>query len=163
MHTRRTLAFTGTPTVESLAQSINSMTHSYTIATPLISANVFLLSPLFIVLQEKNGTFGPIVQNKLFKSENVIVKASTSGKLTSSLVRSWFQEVFLPASTERCMLLLDSWSAHNSSNFEPILRTKEYLKIETIPARTTGTIQPLDVVFFRPWKNFLRHSPSPQL
>ena len=36
MHTGRTLAFTGTPTVESLAQSINSMTHSYT-TQPLIS------------------------------------------------------------------------------------------------------------------------------
>lgn len=156
MHTGRTLAFKGTQTVESLAQSINSMTHSYTIQ-PLISANGVLLSPLLIVLQEKNGTFGPIVQNNLFKSENVLVKASNSGKLTSSLVRSWFQEVFLPASNEKSILLLDSWSGQNSSTFEPILRTKEYLKIETIPAGTTGRIQPLDVFFFRPWKNFLRH------
>ncbi|EFN80191.1 hypothetical protein EAI_10381, partial [Harpegnathos saltator] len=147
MHTGRTLAFKGTQTVESLAQSINSMTHSYTIQ-PLISANGVLLSSLLIILQERNGTFGPIVQNNLFKSENVLVKASNSGKLTSSLVRSWFQEVFLPASNEKSILLLDSWT---------VTATKEYLKIETIPAGTTGRIQSLDVFFFRPWKNFLRH------
>lgn len=32
------------------------------------------------------------------------------------------------------------------------------VKILTIPAETTGMIQPLDVYTFRPWKNFLHFS-----
>jgi len=57
MHTGRTLSFKGELKIEALAQSLNSMTHSYTIQ-PLISANGTLLSPLLIVLQEKDGIFG---------------------------------------------------------------------------------------------------------
>lgn len=70
MHTGRTLAFKGQQKVETLTQSLHAMTHSYTIQ-PLISANGVLLSPLLIVLQEKGGQFGPLVQQKMFKAENV--------------------------------------------------------------------------------------------
>jgi len=52
MHTGRTLALKGQETVEALTQSVNSMTHSYTIQ-PLISAKGVLFSPLLIVLQEE--------------------------------------------------------------------------------------------------------------
>jgi len=100
MHTGRTLALKGQEIVEALTQSVNSMTHSYTIQ-PLISAKGVLLSPLLIVLQEKNDTFGPIVKKSLFEPENVHVLASKSGKLTSNLVRKWFEENFLPVSNKK--------------------------------------------------------------
>jgi hypothetical protein len=64
-------------------QSIPSTTHSYTIQ-PTISCNGKLLSPLFIVLKEVDGRFGPRVQETLFKPTNAIVKASKSGKMTSN-------------------------------------------------------------------------------
>lgn len=86
MHTGRTLSFTGQATVEALTQSVNSMTHSYTIQ-PLISANGVLFSPLLIVLQEKDGKFGAIVKKNLFEPANVHVLASNSGKLTNNLVK----------------------------------------------------------------------------
>jgi hypothetical protein len=38
MHAGRTLSFTGTSKVETLAQSLNSLTHSYTIQ-PIVSAS----------------------------------------------------------------------------------------------------------------------------
>jgi len=53
------------------------MTHSYTIQ-PLISANGTLLSPLLIVLQEKDGIFDPKIKRNLFTPENVHVLASKS-------------------------------------------------------------------------------------
>jgi len=107
MHTGRTLSFKGELKIEALAQSLNLMTHSYTIQ-PLISANGTLLSPLLIVLQEKDGIFGPKIKKNLFTPENVHVLASKSGKLTSNLVQEWFKEVFLPSTNNKSILLLDS-------------------------------------------------------
>jgi len=52
--------------VECLAQSLNSLTHSYTIQ-PIVSADGELKSPTLIVLQETGGKFGPIVKNTLYK------------------------------------------------------------------------------------------------
>jgi len=49
--------------VECLAQSLNSLTHSYTIQ-PLISDGI-LKSPLLIALQEAGDYFGPMVQKSI--------------------------------------------------------------------------------------------------
>jgi len=110
-----------------------------------------------IILQEKNDKFGPIVKKSLFEPENVYVLASKSGMLTSNLVKKWFEEDFLPVSNKKTVLLLDSWSGQNEKTFQTVLKSSKILKIETIPAGTTGMIQPLDVFFFRPWKNFIKH------
>ena len=85
IHSGRTLAVQGTKKVECVVQSVFSTTHSYTIQ-PTITADGRLLSPLFMVLQEANGEFGPIIQKTLFKPTNVYVTASKSGKLTSGNV-----------------------------------------------------------------------------
>ena len=82
MHSGRTLAVEGEKQVECLVQSVSSTTHSYTIQ-PLISATGQLLSPLFLVLKESTGQFGPVVEKNLFRPENVYVEASRSGKLTT--------------------------------------------------------------------------------
>lgn len=76
------MSYQGVKKVERVVQSVSSTTHSYTIQ-PIISCDGNLLSPLFIVLKETNGVFGPRVQETLFKPTNVIVKASKSGKMTS--------------------------------------------------------------------------------
>ena len=87
----------------------------------------------------------------LFKAENVIVFSSNSGKLTSEFVRKWFHEAFLPNSWRNSLLLLDSWSGQNTETSS----SSEILPdILTIPPGTTGIVQPLDVFFFRSWKNF---------
>ena len=156
MHTGRTLSFKGELKIEALAQSLNSMTHSYTIQ-PLISANGTLLSPLLIVLQEKDGIFGPRIRKNLFTAENVYVLASKSGKLTSNLVQKWFTDIFLPSTNNESILLLDSWSGQNSQMLNNLSTSGKSVLIKTIPAGTTGMIQPLDVFFFRPWKNFIRY------
>ena len=55
---RRTLAIHGTKRIEKKVQNMDAYTHSYTIQ-PTISADGKLLSLLFIVLQERTGSFGP--------------------------------------------------------------------------------------------------------
>lgn len=139
MHTGRSLSFKGQKQVEALAQSINSMTHSYTIQ-PIISATGVLVSPLLIVLKEKDGTFGPIVEKNLFKPHNTLILSSNSGKLTSELVKIWLEKVFLPSCKDKSVLLLDSWSGHNSKALESITKTKSLFKIQQIPSGTTGRV-----------------------
>ena len=84
MHSGRTLAVEGEKQVQCLVQSVSATTHSYTIQ-PLISGEGKLFSPLFLVLKEQSGKFGPIIEANLFRAENVCIEASKSGKLTSGM------------------------------------------------------------------------------
>lgn len=154
-HAGRTLSFKGSLKIECLAQSLNSLTHSYTIQ-PILSASGVLKSPLLIVLQEPGGQFGPIVQKTMYKADNIVAFASTSGKLTSDLAIKWFEDVYLPNAGERSVLCLDSWTGQTEKKFNNIDKGDKDVKIMTIPPGTTGLIQPLDVYTFRPWKNFLK-------
>jgi len=131
LHAGRTLAYKGTKRIESVVQSKTAITHSYTIQ-PTVSADGILLSPLFIVLKEVSGTFGPRVQETMFMAPNIFVRKS--------------------------VLLLDSWTGHCPNIIqETKLESTEYIMLLTIPAGTTGNIQPLDVYGFRLWKNFIKH------
>ncbi|EFN87350.1 hypothetical protein EAI_02123, partial [Harpegnathos saltator] len=152
-HASRTLALKGSLKVDYLAQSLNSLTHSYTIE-PIVSANGDLKSPLLI--KETSGKFGPIVEKTLYKADNIVVFASKSGKLTFDLAINWFANVFLPNTGENSVLLLDSWTGQTEKKFDNIDKDNKNIQIFTIPAGTTGLIQPLDIYTFRPWKNFLR-------
>jgi len=154
-HAGRTLSFRGTLKVESLAQSLNSLTHSYTIQ-PTISASGELKSPLMIVLQESKGNFGPLIEKTIYKARNIVTFASKSGKMTSELSTSWYKDVFLPNTKEDSLLLLDSWTGQKDTLFDTIDKGQKKVKILTIPPGATGFVQPLDVYTFRPWKNFLK-------
>ncbi|XP_046143462.1 uncharacterized protein LOC123988246 [Osmia bicornis bicornis] len=155
IHSGRTLAVKSQKKVECVVQSVPSTTHSYTIQ-PTITADGRLLSPLFMVLQEANGQFGPIVQKTLFKPTNVYVTASKSGKLTSAHFKIWLEEVFFPNTKTTSVLLLDSWSGHCEQDIHNAKPTGKEIIIKMIPKGTTGRIQPLDVYGFRVWKNYVR-------
>ena len=73
----------GTRQVECVVQSISSTAHNYTIQ-PTNSADGKLQSPLYLVLKEPRGKFGPIVQETIFQPINVFVAVSKFGKLMSS-------------------------------------------------------------------------------
>ena len=74
IHSGRTLTTQGIKTVETVVQSQSAITHSYTIM-PTISASGQLQSPLYLILKEVNGYFGPRVET-LFKPANVFIAAS---------------------------------------------------------------------------------------
>lgn len=83
------------------------MIHSY-IIQPTVSADGQLLSPLFIVLKEASWKLGPRVQQTLLKAPNIIIRASVSGKLTKGHLEMWFEQIYLPYTSENSVLLLDS-------------------------------------------------------
>lgn len=155
MHTGRTLTERGSKKVENVVQSISSTTHSYTIQ-PTISAEGKLLSPLFMVLKEPKGEFGPIVVKKLLQAPNIYLEASTSGKLSSELLQTWLSNVFFPNCEKTAVLLLDSWSGQCERTVREVTPNDKNFRLMTIPKGTTGKIQPLDVFGFRFWKNFVR-------
>ncbi len=103
IHSGRTLEIWGSTEVEGVVQSISATTHSYTIQ-PTISKDGKLLSPLFIVLQEPEGKFGPRVQEELFSTPNIYVTASKSGKLTKDHLKVWFERVFFPSVGDKSVL-----------------------------------------------------------
>lgn len=114
------------------------------------------MSPLFIVLKETHGQFGPRVLENLYRPSNVYIEASASGKLSKDLLQTWLQTVFLPYSGKSPVLLLDSWSGQCEKTVKEAVPSGMNLIFKTIPQGTTGQIQPLDVYGFRFWKNFVR-------
>lgn len=142
----------GVKTIEAAAQSMSSLTHSYTIM-PMISANGELISPLYIVLKESTGNFGPNVKKTLLQLPNIYIAASKSGKLSNDHFKDWFQHVYLPNTSRKSVLLLDSWTGHKPEDLQQYIPQDKEVQILTIPKKTTGSIQSLDVFGFRIWKN----------
>lgn len=156
MRTGRTLEYIGEKHINKAVGSVAATTHSLTIQ-PVISKAGDLLSPLFVCLQEKGGVFGPHVKSTLHPADNLYVVASKSGKLTKQLMLEWFSKVYFPNAPASSILYIDSWTCYNDRN--AIKRTKPHnkeLKLLQIPPKTTPLIQPLDVHFFRTWKQFMR-------
>lgn len=153
----RTLDISGTKQVIRSVGSTAGTTHSYTIQ-PTISADGHLLSPMIVCLQEPSGSFGENVARGLHKAPNLYVVASKSGKMTKELILEWFRNVYFPIAPLSSILFVDSWTGFNDRNaIEKQNKTDKEFRLLQIPPKTTGLIQPLDVGFFRTWKQFIRN------
>lgn len=101
--TRRTLDFIGRRNVRLRLEDKNKATHSFT-SQPLISREGKVIGKLWLVMQEPQGRFGPVVEARVRNLEaqygNVRVVASTSGKMSTDLTKQWIREVLIPASTQ---------------------------------------------------------------
>lgn len=104
------------------------------------------MGPLFIILQEKNGLFGPNVSKTMFKHPLIHVIANTSGKITKENARGWMENVLLKATRgqRKTLLLIDQCGSFKDHLF---------LLDGIIPP---NHIQPQDVYCFRFWKAFSR-------
>ena len=88
----RTLSSTEEKETLGNIQSMNAMTHSYTLQV-LISNAGKLASKLLLCLQEANAKFGPWIDEELARStpSNVYVTCSRSGKMDKSTLREWIK------------------------------------------------------------------------
>lgn len=152
----RTLETKGSGKVEIRIEQQHSATHSYTIQ-PTISADGDLIAPLYIVLQETGGAFGPNVQRNIFRHDEVFASASSSGKVTKGHIKEWFLKVYFPNVGNKTLLVGDALNSYKDrteiNNAKPA--HKEYT-MEILPKGTTGMVQPLDIYFFRLYKAFTR-------
>ena len=145
----RTLSHRGEKDTHGLVQSMNAMTHSYTLQV-LISNARKLAPKFFLCLQETNGIFGPSVRQHIETntSQNCVIICTKSSKMSKSTLKYWIKSCLDEVVTCNTLLLQDSWGAQkDESLFEECLTDSTALEIRTIPPEATKYIQPLDVYF----------------
>lgn len=153
MHGQRTLSFEGEKDTSALARSSASLSHSYTIQ-PLINMAGTLMPRLMIVLQEKDGTFGPRVRESLPQLPGVFVTCSRSGKVEKNILREWTRLCLTPCVDTKACLVVDSFSSHKATELFRIPGKEVTVRI--LPEGSTSFLQPLDVYFFHQWKDFAK-------
>ncbi len=153
MVSTRTLSDEGEKITEELVNSINKVTHSYSIQVT-VTASGKIVGPVFLVLQEVSGQFGPRVSANLPQFQNVYIDCTKSGKFTKKLFQDYCGLLSCEIE-EKALLIKDSWSGQSDSK---IFREEfgDSVDVLTIPPKVTGKVQPLDVFFFGQWKKFFR-------
>lgn len=154
----RTLSDKGEKTTRGLVQSLNSMTHSYTVQIMVSNAG-FLAKKAYICFQERGGKFGPIVMNRIRDKipPNVQIDCTDSGKMTKKTLENWIQSCLGPEIEHKCLLVLDSWPAQKDNTFfNRCLPQEKQVELMVIPPGATQYVQPLDVYFFRQFKLVVR-------
>ena len=77
--------------------------------------------------------------------------------MTKPAGENWAKECLDDVVTTKIILFVDSWGGQRGRDlFAKNIESPEYVRIETIPPKTTGLIQPLDVYFSRQYKLFTR-------
>ena len=132
----------------------NDTTHSYTIQI-YISLDGSLGKRFYVVLREKDKTFGPQIQREINgvveKCKNVaVVRCTKSGKMDKEKLKEWV-DLFKDDNDGNKLLLWDSWRAQNNSFGDALLEIKQ------IPEKTTKYCQPLDSLFFIQYKYLFNH------
>lgn len=146
----RTLSDKGEKITLLMVQRENAITHSITVMPVFNESGIF--GKLYICLKETSNVFGPLVKRQIEELETkfpfVKIVCSTSGKLSSALMKLWVSDVFVPTlhdknqQFEDNLLLLDSWGGHWSSS---VWEGTKRIQKEKIPESCTGKVQPLDV------------------
>ncbi|TKR77229.1 hypothetical protein L596_018241 [Steinernema carpocapsae] len=130
----RTLATKGVKKVEVVVQRKNALTHSLTLQ-PMISSAGQLQLPLFVCFQDWKAP--QCFYRELQEFTHLRCEHSKSGLMTNEAI-----------------LLVDSWPGYKMAQEE--FGGPEKIDFLTIPPRTTGQLQPLDVFFNRQLKAFHR-------
>lgn len=153
MHSTRTQSKTGEKITVLAVDSLNKCTHSYTVQ-PLLDYNGRLRGKLYLCLQEKGGRMGKRVEKTYQRRKNVDVTCSKSGNLTKSLFKRFVKRILVPEAYDHYLLLLDSWTGQLSDENYEDFPENITCKCLQIPPKTTSVLQPLDVYYFRQWKEF---------
>ncbi|CAF2787003.1 unnamed protein product [Rotaria sp. Silwood2] len=88
----RTLSFKGEKATFGKVRSVYNTSHSYTVQF-IISLSGEPTGTCYLCLKEKEGHMSDNIKKNLFQAFNVTVTYSKSGKLSSSLVKYWIQNV----------------------------------------------------------------------
>jgi hypothetical protein len=75
LHSNRTLNFIGEKDIICNVNSLNAISHSYTIQ-PTLNSNGNFIGKCLLVLQDHNGNFGVNVKTSLFQPKKLLVHCS---------------------------------------------------------------------------------------
>lgn len=154
LHCPRSLAPIGVKRVQRVIQSGSAISHSYTIF-PALFADGHLGEKLYVQLQEPNGQFP---KSGHFLAQNLYVTAGRSHIMTKAHLLDWVTNcLFEPGSTKSIFLVVDSWTSFKDhSSMLQSVPPGSSLQIRNIPPGTTSMVQPLDLFFFRPFKQIMK-------
>ena len=108
LYSNRTLSFQGEKTTLAAVHSVHNTTYSYKVQ-PMISMSGHLVRPLFLCLKELSGRLTESVKRSLFQAKNIILTCSKFGKLSTSLLQYWRDNVLEPTiGTNKFPLISDS-------------------------------------------------------
>ena len=155
---KQTLDHRGIKSVEVFLGDANKVTHSYTVQYT-VTASGKLLPKVFLCLQEAKGDFGPLVKKRVdalvAQYKNVVVTASKSGKLTSSIFDTYTREVLVPfVKDNKFTLILDSWGGQKDQDLYAKFNGSCNLIVRQ--SCCTQYYQPLDVYFHRQAKILIK-------
>ena len=157
LHSHRTLRPKGISPVKAVVGSVSATTHSYMIM-PVITADGEILKPTYVLVSEGNGKFP---NNKPADPPNIISFAGRTANMSKAQLSEFYEKVFwksIPEDRRDVFLLLDSWTPNKDDVLSGLFSPDTVsFKKRLIPAGCTGLIQPLDVYFFRPYKNFIKY------
>jgi hypothetical protein len=151
-----TLRYRGVKQVYATVGSIFASTHSYMIM-PVISMAGELQSPMYMLVAESTGKFPG---NKPSDPVNLRTFAWKSANMRKQDLKDFLTEVFYPSlQEEKVLLIVDEWSGYKDADGSLTSLIPEGLdfQMEHVPGKCTGMVQPLDVYFFRPYKNFVKY------
>jgi hypothetical protein len=115
LYSNRTLSEFGEKNTVVCADSLNAISHSYTIQ-PLISFEGKLIGKLYICLQASKDMFGPNVLKNLQILNNVVVTYSKSGKLTKPLLKKYVNDTLKSVVSKDFILMVDSWTTYKDKS-----------------------------------------------
>ncbi|CAJ0595656.1 unnamed protein product [Cylicocyclus nassatus] len=128
------------------AQSVPSSSISFTII-PTIYADGHLGKKLFVVMQEKSGSF----PTSFFRADNLELRARSTLTMDKKLLADWVKTCLFPAkNSANKLLLVDTWvSSKDQVTIEAAVPGGQQIKIKNIPAEANARIQPLDYFFLQ--------------
>lgn len=155
LHSDRTLAIKGSKQVFGRVGSVAATTHSYMIM-PVLVMNGTLLPHMYVLVSEPSGRF-PV--HTAIDYPNIKAFAGKTANMSKQDLKVFLDEVLWPdlAGRENVLLLVDSWTSNKDDDLykSTVPKNVKFIK-RLIPAKCTGIVQPADVYFFRPYKNFVR-------
>lgn len=149
----RTLSIRGTKKIVHKVPCVSVTTYNYTIHIQM-QASGCLAPKLPVILYEPSGI------PKRFKEDmsqyaNLHVYWNKSGLMGKEIAKQWMNEVFLPLVEKDSLLIIDAWKGYEEMKQLVEIQEKN-LKIVVLPAGSSSVLQPADVYFNRPFKDFLR-------
>lgn len=128
---------------------------------PFVDAAGGLSKFLYLNSQEPEGKFPQIITPVI--PENIKVYPGTTAMMTTNDLEIFLELLIgdlISRNIPKALLLADSWSSNKDNKiFKKLQEKYKDIQLERllIPEGTTGMIKPLDVFYFRPYKQFVRH------
>ncbi len=91
----RTISFRGVKINLGKVRSVHNTSCSYTVQF-MLSLSGQPKVPCFLSLKESSGHINNNIKKKLFQASNITISCSKSGRLSTSLVQHWIQQVLKP-------------------------------------------------------------------